>query len=153
MSTAAENFHALPDSPSPEEWDKWSNENLKIDGVREGNLARYPKTNGTCGSCRWWTSLNFDKDFGVLEDGRVFIGGDVPGQCLRFPPSSGGSEIAEFPTTTGDMSCGEWELRYSDADGYTDLERPASVVHLSLVATEKRTYRDYRHGTLMNKGD
>ena len=150
LSNTVESFDALPDNPSPEEWDKWSDENLKVDATREEKLVRYPKTNGNCGSCRWWTSRNIDKDLGVLEDGRVFIHGELSGECLRFPPSIGGGVIAEFPTTTSDMSCGEWELRYSDTDGYTDLARPDSVVDRSLVAIGKRAYRTLRDGVLMN---
>ena len=149
MSNTVESFYALPDQPSPEEWDKWSNENLKIDGVREENLVRYPKTNGTCGTCRWWTSRNYDKDFGVLEDGKVFIQGEVSGECLRFPPSPSKGAIAEFPITTSAMTCGEWELRFSEAEGYTNLAQPDSAVDRSSVAIEKRTHRTFRHGTLI----
>lgn len=151
MSKTVDDFHAMPGTPTLKEWDEWRDENLKVDATREENLVRYPKTNGNCGSCRWWTSRNIDKDLGVLEDGKVFFLGELSGDCLRFPPSLGGDPIAEFPVTTSGMSCGEWELRGSDSDGCTHLARPDSVVDRSLVATEKRAYRTLRHGTMMRK--
>ena len=141
----------LPDEPTAEAWDQWLEKHCKIDGVAEENLLRTTDPEGQCASCQWWRSYNLDKDLLVLENGDVYIGGDLSGECWRFPPTgepSEGDVVATYPTTTSGMTCGEWKERACEGK----RTRLTETIHISVATGRKRggeTVRTYRHGSVL----
>ena len=144
-SDAQQGFHDLPDNPSDEEWDQWLDDNSRINAVDEENLVRYPDLPGNCGSCKWWSSYNIDKEIYVIEDGRAYMDGGTSGTCHRFPPTivNGESVFGEFPNTESSMGCGEWQLREG-----SNLADPQKTVSRAYVSVENLQSRGIRHGNL-----
>ena len=142
----------LPDEPTTEAWDQWLDEHCKIDGIAEENLLRTAEPEGECASCQWWRSYNLDKDLLVLENGDVYIEGKLSGECWRFPPTGEppeGDEVARYPTTTSNMTCGEWKARAGEGK----RTRLTETIHISVATGRRRngeTVRTYRHGSVLH---
>ena len=142
----------LPDEPTTEARDQWLGEHCKIDSIAEENLLRTAELEGECASCQWWRSYNLDKDLLVLENGDVYIDGKLSGECWRFPPTgepSEGDEVATYPTTTSNMTCGEWKARACEGK----RTRLTETIHISIATGRKRngeTVRTYRHGSVLH---
>lgn len=145
-------FSQLPDEPTAQDWDRWVEKHSKINGADEENLLRMAEPDGQCASCHWWQSRNLAKDLLVLENGDVYIGGGLAGECWRFPPNGDpaaqGEITATYPTTTSNMTCGEWKARTCGGR----LTRLTETIHIG-VATERarngETVRTYQGGSVV----
>ena len=140
----------LPDEPTRTEWEQWLADNCKVDGLVEENLMHSAEPQGACASCQWWRSRNLHKDLMVLENGDVFVGGGLTGECMRFPPTvtTADEHVANYPTTTSDMTCGEWQARTWDGER-TALTRMVDSFTAFVRRDDGETARMQRDGSVV----
>ena len=136
----------LPDDPAPALWNKWLERHCNINEAEEENLMRAAGPDGICISCQWWRSYSLHKDLCVLENGDVFVGGDLIGDCVRFPPTAADNELVAsvYPTTTSTTTCGEWKIREHDGKqtSLTKIVDGNTAWHRRSNGETARTYRD-----------